>query len=114
MTHTQEQFDRLPKWAKEELRHMDREVQAAQAQVKKILREIDTPSETTFVRAAYGFDDIPLAKHERIVFKVDNGEIRAWVDEQGLVNIQSNAYMGGDLIIRPRVSNVVTAQIWEF
>lgn len=114
MTHTQEQFDRLPKWAQQELRNMDREVQRAQAQVKQVFREIESPSETTFIRGTQGGQDVPLDKHDRVVFKVDNGEIRAWVDEQGLVNIMSSAYLGGDLIIRPRVSNVVTAQIWEF
>lgn len=113
MTHTQEQFDRLPKWAQEELRHMDREVQRAQAQVKQILREVESPSETTFVRGVQGGEDVPLSSRERVVFKIDNGEIRAWVD-RGVVQIMASAYLGGDLIIRPTSSNLITAQIWEF
>lgn len=112
MTHTQEQFDRLPKWAQAHIRSLSREVERAHIEAKVARLETVNPSDVVFLKETYAKTPIALPKTSRIVFKTPEGEIRVFWDERRRhVEVMANSESGEDLIVRPHVSNAVSVRL---
>lgn len=113
--YTPEQLEKLPKWAKDEIRILTMRLGEAKAELERIN---DNPPSNTIVGFDHHFkNDLPvkyLKNGEMITFKLEHGKISARIihNEKGdAVEIHANSDYLKDLAIRPRVSNGLILQI---
>jgi hypothetical protein len=101
---TQEQFDRLPKYAQEEMNRINENL----VYLGKQLDEIQGIGETnTFIAEGVDTEHMPLPNNSRIRFVFDKSrEIECQVID-GKLHISGKI---GALIVRPCVSNVIVVE----
>lgn len=92
----------LPKWAQMEIKVMQMILNEAKAE---LLRINENPKSNTILGSPYTHGDEQikyLRNNQQISFMHDNGYVSARVIENGVIDIHSQ---GGELFIKPRVSN---------
>jgi ABC-type uncharacterized transport system fused permease/ATPase subunit len=102
MNYTQEQFDRLPKWAQLEINRLKNYTQSIEKQLRQEKGEEET---NTFVRVV--MDKYPMAKNAQIEFHTpdEKGFVEVRVNSHGKIDIQGDSRMGKTMVIMPRASN---------
>ncbi len=104
---TQEQIDRLPKWAQRELQHLEYEA----AGLKRRVAELENGEDDTGTRARAGSSLAwyPLPRHQHYEFDLDgdHNKVQVFVrDEHGERSLEINSVYGA-LEIQPRSSNLI-------
>lgn len=113
MSITQQQFDRLPKFAQREIETLRRKIQDVEANVASILTQ-----EPTGVSARHGHGDREVEQHidarSGIYFRLDGKKkvnVRV-VEDDGIqsLRIMATGYPS-QLVVVPQVSNVVAVEV---
>lgn len=96
-------FDNLPKWAKQEIARLERDVE----HYKETLR-VGPEDSNTFANP-YSGAPTPLGKDTIILFQAPAGDIRVRLDERGRLEIHG----GSGIAIHPRATNTVSIQVTQ-
>ena len=102
MDYTQQQFEKLPKWAQYEINRLKNYTQSIEQQIRQEQGQEDT---NTFVVAI--LDKLPMAKNAQIQFHTpdNNGYVEVRVNSKGVIDIHGDSRMGKTMVIMPRASN---------
>jgi len=93
--------DKLPKWAQNEIRILKMRLEE---KTKELERINENPESNTILGNGYQFKDSPIVylnNNQLITFNLSNGYVQAKIHGD-VVEIHTN---GGDLLIKPKVSN---------
>lgn len=100
---TQNQIEKLPKWAQQEINRLTNENESLKNKLASFNGEAET---NTFIRS--GRDKIPLPKNSRISFEIGLSSFDIIIDGD-LLNVHHSG--DGKLVVMPCVSNVVNIAI---
>jgi hypothetical protein len=104
MNYTQEQFDRLPKWAQSEINKLKNYTQSLEQRISQETGESETNTHLLVMREKY-----PMAKNSQIEFTLNdnNGSVEVRVDRSGeYIILQGDSRRGKDMVIQPRSGNM--------
>lgn len=103
MDYTNEQFDKLPKWAQREIRSLEEQRKSLQQR----LMQFEGKSETnTYIRE--GLDRIPIQNNAQVEFKTGDKQantVSVYVRKDGDIDINSDSRLGQTMVIMPRAAN---------
>lgn len=103
MNYTPEQFQKLPKWAQDEILRLQNNHQSLLTK----LDEINGDSETnTFL--VEGLSERPLPKNSCVDFKVGENNLNTvsvYIRKNGTIDINANSKMAQQLVIVPNAAN---------
>lgn len=103
MNYTEEQFQKLPKWAQEEILRLKNNNQSL---LKKI-DELNGDSQTnTFL--VEGLNQRPLPKNACVDFKIGENNINTvsvYIRKNGTIDINASSKMAQQLVIIPNAAN---------
>jgi hypothetical protein len=107
---TDPRFEKLPKWAQDGIRSLDRERRNAitERDVAK-MESGEDDSNVHLVRGLHG-EDIRLPKHSGVKFFLGEGEF-SYIEvriRDGRLNVASGI---GSLVIHPQVTNVINLEV---
>lgn len=107
--YTQEQFDRLPRWARDEIAGSHRKVQELRTQLLEMAAE--NTGTDTFVEAGSGFDSaqrINLPAHSTVTFVLGPARHEKIEVRVGNNGFQKYLHVAGDstIAVFPRSSNL--------
>ena len=107
---TEEQINKLPKWAQSDFRALTIRLNEVNAELKRINE--NTPSNTQI--QTFG-DEAPkyLKNGEGITFTIENGEVNCRVKGDCLEVRGNSLSSEHEMAIRPRVSNVIRIKFVE-
>lgn len=111
MTGTDPRFERLPKWARDRITRLEREVEDARREREEARLATD-PAKSSALLDAWADVPIGLGKDARVRFVLGPDDGRQWADVHVLRDYTTDGLaieiMGGDgLTVRPQSSNVV-------
>lgn len=103
MEYTQEQFEKLPKWAKDKIKTLESHTLS----IEKRLSEFEGKSETnTTIRE--GLDHIPLPKNAVVEFKTGKhnmNNVSVYCRHDGNIDVNTDSRLGHTMVIMPRAAN---------
>jgi hypothetical protein len=98
MKYTTEQFEKLPKWAQNEIKVLAMNLEST----NRRLAEFEGQSETnTFI--SHGLSKQPLPNNAHIEFHTANSKVSVYIREEGVIDI--NTTSNKTTVILPRASN---------
>jgi hypothetical protein len=103
MSYTQEQFDKLPKWAQSEIKRIDQYTKTLEQRINEFSGQSVT---NTYIQD--GMDIIPLLNNARIEFTTGHegtDRVRVCVDRHGMVDINTDSRMGKTAVLVMSASN---------
>jgi hypothetical protein len=104
MNYTQEQFDKLPKWAQSAIKRLVSKNEALEQRVRQESGESET---NTYLRVF--MDKQPMAKGSQVEFNLNdnNGSAEVRVDTSGeFIILYGDSRRGKDMVIKPRSGNM--------
>lgn len=103
MNYTKEKFDRLPKWAQDEIRRLENKNE----HLFKVLDEINGDTQTnTFLNE--GLSERPLPKNSCVDFKIGENNINTvsvYIKKNGTIDINASSKKAQQLVIIPNAAN---------
>lgn len=103
MQYTEEQFNKLPKWAQSEIRVLKMD----NSELKTRLNEYEGVDPTnTYI--SEGLSSSFLPNNANIEFKMGDKQehtVRVRVNKYGLVDVNTDSRSGKDMVILPRAAN---------
>lgn len=103
MKYTQEQFDKLPKWAQSELKQSENSVKYLQSKLEVYEGKIET---NTVIRE--GLSKSYLPKNTVVEFhtgKNNLNSVSVYVRQDGSIDINTDSRLGETMVILPRAAN---------
>jgi hypothetical protein len=103
MEYTQEQIEKLPKWAQSEIKLLKSYIQTLEQRIKEFNGDAET---NTFLTE--GLSKMPLQKNGCIEFQTgrDNqNKVYVYVRRDGMIDINTDSRLGQDVVILPRAAN---------
>ena len=103
MKNTQEQLDRLPKWAQLEIKRLEVYTKTLEQKLLEFNGLIETNT-----RISEGLDYRPLPNNSCVEFKTginQNNSVRVYVNRDGVVDVNTDSRMGKTMVIMPRAAN---------
>jgi len=109
-----DRYDRLPKWAHEEILDLQRRALAAENDATLARREASeaNPDTRTFLDAGFGREDIPLPERQNVIFKLPNGKVTVR-EESGSVYVNTVSDGRTITVVMPHASNALTIALVE-
>jgi hypothetical protein len=104
MNYTQEQFDKLPKWAQSEINKLKDYTQSLEQRIRQ-----ETGESETNTHLVQFMDRHPMARNSQIEFGLDdnNGSVEVRVDTSGeFIILYGDSRRGKDMVIQPRSGNM--------
>jgi hypothetical protein len=104
MNYTQEQFDKLPKWAQSEINKLKNYTQSLE---QRIMQETGEAETNTYLRVF--LEKHPMAKGSQVEFNLNdnNGSVEVRVDRSGeFIILYADSRRGKDMVIKPRSGNM--------
>ena len=105
-----ERFAKLPKWAREHIRNLDRKIDDQKCTIGKLRAQQEFGC-TGRVKRGYFDDETKLPDRDTYYFQVTDDEystISVRIDDEGYLNINS---LGRMLSVEPRASNAVHLRV---
>jgi hypothetical protein len=103
MDYTKEQLEKLPKWAKSEIKRL----QGLTQTLNQRLSEFNGKAETN-TYLVEGLNKMPLMNNAQIEFATGKNQLNkvtVYVRSNGLIDINSDSRLGEELVILPRAAN---------
>lgn len=103
MNYTEEQFDKLPKWAKSEIKRLEVYTKTLSQRINEFSGKAET---NTFLREGLG--EMPLQNNANIEFRTGKNnmnKVSVYVRQDGNIDINAYSHLGQDMFIMPRASN---------
>lgn len=104
MNYTEDQFDRLPKWAKTYINTLEMRNRELQDDINGLF---ENPDSNTRYDVTYQ-TQYNLPDGANILFRLESGDVYARIDKRGFLGLYAN---NGDLAILPRSANTANVII---
>lgn len=103
MNYTNEQFEKLPKWARYEINRLERLTK----NLNEKLSEFNGESKTN-TYLVDGLEKTPLTNNAQIEFTTGQNNmnrVSVYVRQDGKIDLNADSHLGHDLVIMPRAAN---------
>jgi len=103
MTYTNEQFEKLPKWAKSEIKALENTKATLERKVREFFGEGET---NTYL--CEGLDKHPMTNNAQVEFRTgqrQGNRITVYVRSDGSIDVNADSRIGQDAVILPRAAN---------
>ena len=101
--YTQDQFDKLPKWAQQEIKTLE----MRQLEIENKLSQYSGEQETnTYIQE--GLSKTPLPINSNVEFRVGRdgaNKATVYVRSDGLIDVNTDSRLGHTMLILPRAAN---------
>jgi len=98
MNYTEEQFNKLPKWAQSEIRVLE----MRNRDLKETLQEYEGKAETNTYLIT-GMDKTPLPNNAHVEFHSGQDVVSVYIQKDGTIDVNANG--SGEMVILPRAAN---------
>ena len=103
MSYTQEQLDKLPKWAQTEIKTLEMNRKSLEQRLLQFQGKAET---NTYVR--YGLDRIPILNNATVEFKTGLNQLNTvsvYVRADGIIDVNTDSRIGQEMVIATRAAN---------
>lgn len=111
MNYTQEQFDKLPKWAQSEIRRLQSDADYLDRRLKEFSGEAST---NTFILDM--LDKMPIQKNANVQFRTGENmqnRIEVRIKGENEIYVNADSGVGHKMAIAPDASNAFTIRFYE-